>query len=648
MNPPIELARFEQLKASGDLPSPKGTALAVMRMTLQEDVSMAELAHLVRTDPAFVGRLIKAANGLIGYGRRPIVSVQDALTVLGLPAVRNMALGFSLLGSYQRGACEAFDYPGYWSSSLLIAVAMQAITLRTRAAAPDETYCLGLLARVGELALATLYPHEFSRLLTEAGADEQALLALEAQAFSMTHAELGAAMLADWGLPRLFCNAAYNVAAGIESDAGEGSRDAVLSISLALSMQMARLCLAPEQAQHTLARRVQQTGSRLSFDAEECATLTDAVADEWREWGALLNVPTGKPPPFAEMAVERVVVEADQPAAADAEANTALPALLIDPDRARALAVCEALGAGTYALAESSDYLSATEAALDQGPEVVLLAWNGADRACVEFVQTLRKTRIGHAMYILAYAPQVSEACMIAAFDAGADDLLQWPVNPRILQAKLKTGHRLGVLRQEIQRDRHEMRHFAAELAVSHRRLQEVSLLDALTGLPNRRSFNEALFEHWGVLQQARRPLSCIELDVDHFRSVNDSYGNESGDAALRQLAAVIRAALRSQDLLARTGGDEFMVMCPDASIEAAMVCAERIRAAVADARISAGSVHLNLSVSVGVAARDQAIMDVDCLLKRAAQSLLLAKKGGGNCVCAVQLRPVGGMAAPA
>ena len=647
MNPPIELARFEQLKASGDLPSPKGTALAVMRMTLQEDVSMAELAHLVRTDPAFVGRLIKAANGLIGYGRRPIVSVQDALTVLGLPAVRNMALGFSLLGSYQRGACEAFDYPGYWSSSLLIAVAMQAITLRTRAAAPDETYCLGLLTRVGELALATLYPHEFSRLIIEAGSDEQALLGLEARAFSMTHAELGAAMLADWGLPRLFCNASYNVAACQECDASEGSRDAVLSISLALSSQMARLCLAPAQEQSALARRVQQTGSRLSFDAEECATLTDAVADEWREWGALLNVPTGKPPAFAEMAVERMEADAARPEAS-AGARNVLSVLLIDPDHVRAGEVRAALEGDSCVLVLAEDFVMATELALDSSPEVVLLAWSAADSTCLEFVRTLRKTRIGHAMYILAYASQVSEAGMIAAFDVGADDLLQWPLNPRILQAKLRTGHRLGVLQQEIQRDRHEMRHFAAELAVSHRRLQEVSLLDPLTGLPNRRSFNEALLEHWGVLQQAKRPLSCIELDVDHFRSVNDSYGSDSGDAALRQLAAVIRAALRSQDLLARTGGDEFMVMCPDASIEAAMVCAERIRSAVADARISAGSVHLNLSVSVGVAARDQAIMDVDCLLKRATQSLLLAKKGGGNCVCAVQLRPVGGIAAPA
>src|SRR4051812_23495766 len=157
MAPPIDSAHFEQLKATGDLPSPKGVALAIMRLTAQADVSMAELARIIRTDPAFVGRLIRAANGVIGYGRRPIASVQDALTVLGMPAVRTMALGFSLLTNYKSGACASFDYARYWSSSLVAAVAAQAVCLRTRVAAPDETYCLGLLARVGELALATLY-----------------------------------------------------------------------------------------------------------------------------------------------------------------------------------------------------------------------------------------------------------------------------------------------------------------------------------------------------------------------------------------------------------------------------------------------------------------------------------------------------------
>ena len=84
---PLDVTKFEHLKASGDLPSPKGVALAIIRLIQQEDSSMGDLARVIKTDPAFVGRLIKAANGLTGYNRRAIVSVQEALMVLGLPAV---------------------------------------------------------------------------------------------------------------------------------------------------------------------------------------------------------------------------------------------------------------------------------------------------------------------------------------------------------------------------------------------------------------------------------------------------------------------------------------------------------------------------------------------------------------------------------
>lgn len=149
---PIDITKFEQIKASGDLPSPKGVALVIMQLSQRDDVSMAELARVIKTDPAFVGRLLKAANGVnsLGFGRRPVVSVQDALVVLGIPAVRTLALSFSLLSEYSNGACKNFDYRSYWSHSLACGLAMQVVTARTRSAAAEETFSVGLLARIGE------------------------------------------------------------------------------------------------------------------------------------------------------------------------------------------------------------------------------------------------------------------------------------------------------------------------------------------------------------------------------------------------------------------------------------------------------------------------------------------------------------------
>lgn len=644
MAPPIDVSRFEQLKASGDLPSPKGVALAVMRMTQQDDASMAELAQLIRTDPAFVGRLIKAANGIIGYGRRPIVSVQDALTVLGMPAVRNMALGFSLLNNHRSGACDGFDYTAYWSASLLSAVALQAVTLRTRVAAPDETYCLGLLSRVGELALATLYPHDYAAICREAQGDLTRLLELENRAFAMTNAELGAAMLADWGLPRLFTDAAFCVAAGQESSHAEGSRDATLTLSLHFSRQMSTLCLAPGAERPAMMQGLKLAGSRLSFDEDAVATLSDGVVAEWVEWGALLNVRAEQLPPFerlmrAPLAVLEALPAAPTPDALDGK-EQALRVLVVDASAELRSQLRQTLLEEGYEVAEAGDGFKATELALDFRPDMMLLGWQMPDINAAELLDTLRKTRIGRGVFVLVLSDSNSEEAALAAFSAGADDVLSKPVVPRLLLARLNAGKRLSALHGEIAQDREEIRHFAAELAVSNRRLQEVALTDALTGFPNRRFFSERLAQEWAASLRNKRPLSCIVLDIDCFKQINDSYGHDVGDSVLRQVSVAIRGAVRTHDLVARMGGDEFVVLCPDSSIESAMVCAERVRQAVDEAQISSGMLHLKLSVSAGVACRDAVVLDAESLVKRADQGLYMAKQAGRNRVAAPQLRP--------
>lgn len=171
---------------------------------------MGDLARVIKTDPAFVGRLIKAANGLVGYNRRAIVSVQEALMVFGLLAVRTfLALGFSLLSSYRDGNCKSFDYGRYWTGCLVYALAMAAITQRTRVAAAEETFCLGLLVRIGGLALATLYLRTTAKCCSKLWNTGTPLVALEQRAFALNHRELASAMLADWGLPRIFYEPAY-------------------------------------------------------------------------------------------------------------------------------------------------------------------------------------------------------------------------------------------------------------------------------------------------------------------------------------------------------------------------------------------------------------------------------------------------------
>jgi two-component system, cell cycle response regulator len=670
MAPPINTAHFEQLKASGDLPSPKGVALAIMRLTSQDDVSMAELARIIRTDPAFVGRLIKAANGVIGYGRRPIASVQDALTVLGMPAIRTMALGFSLMTNYKSGPCEAFEYSDYWSSCLAAAVTTQAVCMRTRAAAPDETYCLGLLARVGELALATLYPKEYSELLLEVKAKPGLQITeLETRRFGMNHAELGAAMLADWGMPRVFTEAAYHSDALGDCPFPEGSRERTLTEALMIARTMGELCLTPEATRPPVLRRLLQLGSRLSFDEASTLELCDGVAREWIDWGVLLNVKADALPPFEQIrrqslqAEESPPVQNDSPLAtavepepvsavaapvvpvpavrpAPAPATPGLNVLLASADDAATAVLKQLLLNAGYKVAVVRDVSMAAESALDYEPDILVVDWALTDKGGEESIRAVRDTRIGRGMFIVILSERRDEEFMVRAYGLGVDDVLPKPVSPRLLLARLDAGKRVTTMHSEIERDREEIRHFAAELAVSNRRLQEVAMMDPLTGFPNRRFFVDRLLQEWAASTRNKRPLSCVMVDVDNFRVINDTYGHEVGDSVLRQISTAMREVLRSHDVVARTGGDEFLVMCPDTPLEAAQACAERLRLAVEAADLVSGMLNLKLTISVGLAARDTSIGDTDTLVRRAEQGLQAAKQEGRNRVSGLQLRP--------
>ncbi|MBS0003079.1 MAG: HDOD domain-containing protein, partial [Thioalkalivibrio sp.] len=122
---------IEELRTSGRLPSPKGVALAVMRLARRDDVTMEKIAEVVQTDPAITGRLIRLANSALHAGR-PVAALRDAVVRLGLCTVSQVTLGFSLVDQYRDGPCKAFDYERFWSRSLLMALAAREFGQRAR------------------------------------------------------------------------------------------------------------------------------------------------------------------------------------------------------------------------------------------------------------------------------------------------------------------------------------------------------------------------------------------------------------------------------------------------------------------------------------------------------------------------------------
>lgn len=166
----------------------------------------------------------------------------------------------------------------------------------------------------------------------------------------------------------------------------------------------------------------------------------------------------------------------------------------------------------------------------------------------------------------------------------------------------------------------------------SERELQSLSMTDSLTQLPNRRYFERAFQQEVVKARRNPTPISIAFMDIDRFKSINDTYGHNMGDAVIRQIAKVVQDNLRAGSIVGRLGGDELAVLMPGAGIDEASGAMERVRAAVAAAECECDGSSLRATVSIGVA-----LVDIDEPLKDASkhadEKLYAAKQAGRNIV---------------
>jgi diguanylate cyclase (GGDEF)-like protein/PAS domain S-box-containing protein len=154
---------------------------------------------------------------------------------------------------------------------------------------------------------------------------------------------------------------------------------------------------------------------------------------------------------------------------------------------------------------------------------------------------------------------------------------------------------------------------------------------DHLTGLANRRALFEACELELQRWRRAPRPLSLVLIDADHFKRINDSFGHATGDAVLRHLAAGLSATFRAMDVVARLGGEEFVVLLPGCDEQAATTVAQRLCDRIAGHAVAVEGASVRYTVSVGVATMDAAVEGVDALIERADRAMYAAKAAGRN-----------------
>src|SRR5678815_3340986 len=213
----------------------------------------------------------------------------------------------------------------------------------------------------------------------------------------------------------------------------------------------------------------------------------------------------------------------------------------------------------------------------------------------------------------------------VEGLEAGADDYITKPIDFAELKARVNSMLRIKKLQDALEeRER--------QLLEANQRLRHMSQTDALTGLDNRRHLEERLEEMFEHSKRLTEPFSCVMCDLDRFKSVNDTYGHQAGDAVLKEFARILRDEVREIDRVGRYGGEEFMLLLPGTVLDAAVTFAERVRKEVEGHTFTFDGTSICRTASFGVSAWPHPrVGNTDVLVRAADDALYVAKETGRN-----------------
>jgi diguanylate cyclase (GGDEF)-like protein len=638
---------LEELALLDRLPTAPGIGIKLLELVHQERSSFPDLVEVLTADPALCGRLLKRARSAALETPDETGSVQRAIERLGEKSSRAAIEDLSLATLGRVDLCARFDYERYWVRSLASAIAARRIAERTRIGPPEQAYTLGLLADVGRLALATLHPEEYANVLTGIGERDAFRLTLaEREHFEIDHAELTASLFSDWGLADSFGRAARVFERRERSSDAEDAESLGWSRVLRIARALAEQCVDDTRGAGPLALDpVFESACRaIDVDLEAVPSILRDVQAEWRERAKLVRLMAVPATDVESSGAASAAAPATRPPSepragsdsrAPAKSVSALRVLAAVDDPTALRLVERMLREQGHTVRGVGDGSQALQAALEFDPQVVISDWSMPKLDGVELCRALRRIQGCRKIFFLLLIARGEEDRVGAGFEAGIDDYVIKPFNPEILLARLRKGQSVLDLKERVHADSQTIRALQTRVGVLTRKLEAASAVDSLTGFPNRKEMCERLEDAWAHACAADKPLSVILIDIDRFQSINEEHGYRGGDQVLLQIAATLRENTRLGEDLARFGGGDFLVVCPNSTSAQAAVGAERMRTAVEVRLIRAGDATGNFTVSVGVAQRTKSTHDVDDLIRAAFKALRAAKRGGRNQVCA-------------
>ncbi|AEF84446.1 response regulator receiver modulated diguanylate cyclase [Treponema primitia ZAS-2] len=292
--------------------------------------------------------------------------------------------------------------------------------------------------------------------------------------------------------------------------------------------------------------------------------------------------------------------------------------LLIIDDETSNLMVLNQILSSEYTVLTAKSGKEGLERAAADRPDLILLDVLMPDISGFETLVALKQSSETMQIPVIFITGLSDEADEEKGFRLGAVDYITKPFKNAIVQARVRTH---------------------SQIVRQIRTIEQLGLIDGLTNIPNRRCFDDRIALEWRRAVREKKPISFLMMDVDKFKTYNDTYGHPQGDTLLKTIAGIFKAAAkRSTDLAARLGGEEFGILLPDTDMKAALVVAEKIRSAVEAARVPTadGKTITTATISIGaVSLVPDDTHKVEEFLSTADGRLYTAKNTGRNRVCA-------------
>lgn len=299
--------------------------------------------------------------------------------------------------------------------------------------------------------------------------------------------------------------------------------------------------------------------------------------------------------------------------------------LLIDDSEAQSNQIRQALERLGYRVTVASSGVAGLQLARSAAPDLVLLDVVMADIDGFAVCRWLKMNADTRDIPVIMLTVRNALADRVEGLNIGADDYLAKPFEDEELEARIFAALRVKAAHAEL-RERNQ------QLEIMLHSVEALASTDPLTGLYNRRRFTDVLKREFAVTKRYKNTLSCLLLDLDHFKSINDRFGHDAGDQVLKEVARRISGSLREVDLAARYGGEEFVVLLPHTSKGDALIVAERLLKNVSRQAFNFGSELVTVTASIGCAGNSDVQSDqAEDLVKAADIALYEAKNAGRN-----------------